>query len=414
MIAKHWMVTGIIGAIVIAELTVLALIKVGKLDLFGVNKKHQEFITKNYLGVDGLPSIDSTTDLGVNWTRVYLSWGEVEKNGWDSFLETIDQLGATQKVVTVLADNPKEVICPQGAGSCPVAEIARYEDFIKQATQKCAGKVRFWQIEDEVFSPKSTWQGSVEQYQKILEVAYKTLKTASRENQIILGGIDLKNLSVADPTVDMQTIEGNLTKVFSGSALFDVADIRLFHTIDSIPARIKWLGKKMSNFNFQKPIWSLGVAGPDLSAGAYNDQAQAEEIVKRMLIGFEAGAEKLFYYRYQSLDTGQTDPLSATLGLIDSQGKQKPAFVAFQFMAEKISGFASLKNINLTDGATGYQLSFSDRSPLFVLWAERQMVVKLPPEVSQSAQVHNYLGESIVIADRSVYVSPQPIYVEIE
>ena len=414
MISRRWTIIGIIGAIVLAELFFIFLIKVGKLDLFGVNKKNKEQVIKNYLGIDGLPGNEVATNLGIKWTRVFLSWKEIDENGWDKFSQKINQLGDTQLVVTILADNPKEVICAQGAGSCPIAEIARYEDFVRKASSQSAGKIKFWQIEDEVFSPKSTWQGSVEQYQKVLETAYRTLKNASKDNRIILGGINLKNLPVNQPSIDLQTVDGNLTKVFANPDLFDIVDIHFFDTITSIPARIKWLDKKMRAFNFRKPIWSLGISGPDLSSDAYSEDTQAEEVVKRMLVGFEAGAEKLFYFRYQSLDTGQSDPLSATLGLVETGGKQKKPFKAYKFMSEKISGFSSLKNLNLTGGATGYQLSFGDKGPLFVIWASDPLAVKLPPEILPTAKMYDYLGNPIAIAEKNVNISPQPIYVELE
>jgi len=414
MISRRWAIIGIIGAIALAELVFIALIEIGKLDLFGVNKKNKEQVIKNYLGIDGLPSNEVATDLGAKWTRVFLSWKEIDENGWDEFSQKIDQLGGTQLVATILADNPKEIICTQGAGSCPIAEIVRYEEFVRIASRQYAGKIKFWQIEDEVFSPKSTWQGSVEQYQKVLETAYKILKNASKDNQIILGGINLKNLSVNQPTNDLQIIEGNLAKVFANPEFFDIVDTRFFDTIASISARIKWLDKKMRAFNFQKPIWSLGISGPDLSSGAYSEDTQAEEIAKRMLTGFEAGAEKLFYFRYQSLDTGQSDPLSATLGLVETGGKQKKPFKAYKFMSEKISGFSSLKNLNLTGGATGYQLSFNDRKPLFVIWASAPLVVKLPQEILPIVKEYDYLGNPIAIAERNVNISSQPIFIEIE
>ena len=83
-------------------------------------------------------------------------------------------------------------------------------------------------------------------------------------------------------------------------------------------------------------------------------------------------------------------------------------------MSEKISGFSSLKNLNLTGGATGYQLSFNDRKPLFVIWASAPLVVKLPQEILPIVKEYDYLGNPIAIAERNVNISSQPIFIEIE
>jgi len=196
-----------------------------------------------------------------------------------------------------------------------------------------------------------------------------------------------------------------------GKNYYDIADLHMFGELASIKMRVLWLQQKMKRRHYLKPIWSLAMAGPDLRVAEYTEDLQAQELVKRFLLGYAGGLEKIIYFHWQDAQTGQNNPLAATLGLNTLDGKSKPAKLAYKIMVDNLVGFTHLKKIEISGGVNGFQLSWNNKPPVFVLWSDKPIVVTLPKEIQANAKAINYLGDSIAIAKGKFNLGVQPIYI---
>ncbi len=116
---------------------------------------------------------------------------------------------------------------------------------------------------------------------------------------------------------------------------FDVIDIHLYHTVESIPGRVRWLKSIMQEANCSKPIWSTEISGPQLADRGDADEAfyqdQAKELPVRLQAALDSGIEKVFYFHYRDgAPDAAPDIMYATLGLVTNDGRKKPAYKAMR------------------------------------------------------------------------------------
>lgn len=407
----------ILAIILIGEAVFFGLVRSGKIDAAGFKARQERKIKGVAWGINGLKNKYQTPELGSFWVQVDLHWQEVDEKGWQPFSQRLADLDTHQIIVTIYSDSKKETVCPQknAISSCPPIVNASYKEFVGQAVEKAGGKVKFWQIEDRALNSGNYWLGNKEQYLSLLKSGFEAIKSQDQDSQVLLTGLALGNLDVNNlNAAEMKDIENNVSYIFSeGKNYFDIVDLHLFSTLESIQPRVAWLEKKMKDQNFLKPIWSLETGGPDLSAAEYTEDLQAQEIIKRYMLGYEVGLEKILYYHWQDEEAGQIDPLSATLGLNNSGGVGKLALSAFSHMVNNLQGFSHLKRLKLDQNAVGYQLSFSSKSPVFVFWSEDKIKLTLPAEIQESVSATNYLGEPVSFSNGVINLDSRPIYVKV-
>ncbi|TSC92597.1 MAG: hypothetical protein CEN89_603 [Candidatus Berkelbacteria bacterium Licking1014_7] len=407
-----------LGAVIFAEMFFYYFIRTEKIDVFGKKTKQERQIKGTVWGISDLDRTAEVKDFGSLWTRVELHWNDVKQNSWQGFIDKINALDSQKIIVTVFSDSRADTVCPtdfQGF-SCPPLTQEKYQEFLRGALDKSGQKVKFWQIEDRVFDKNGRWKGNQEQYATLLSSARKTIKSASKDNAIILAGIALGNIDVKNANnAPFKEIENGIDYIFQKSKNdFDIVDLHLFSGLSSVAERVEWLQNKMKAKIFLKPIWSLEMSGPDLTFSEYSEDIQAQEVAKRFLIGFEAGLEKILYYHWQDKEGAKIDPLQATVGLLKISGAPKPAYTAFKIFVQNLSGFNYLKRLDLGEGVFGYQISFSKNSvkkPLFVFWSESEFALTLPLEIKDNAQAIDYLGNKVAITDGKITIDSQPIYV---
>lgn len=332
------------------------------------------------IGVFGLPNDDAAEDLGVSWTRVAApKWKDFEKNPRVvkqrfAGLEKTNVVATIRAVYggkTVCAVSLKEVLSrlnnemveriPAGADlgdlvSCMPKDLesdapGSYRDFVRTAVTQLP-EVDAWQIENEVYSAATKFwlgdkQGEFDNFMLLFKTASAEIRAARPDVLILAPGIAIGRVDVdADGNVQSNrqrinlafpVIENNVRRLLTEACGdFDVVDLHLYHTVENIPNRVKWLQRLMRETNCTKPIWSTEDSGPSPYLGSpYEsllgtsefDELQAGEIYPRLNTTLDSGVDKAFYFIYKE---GPTDRATENLGLLDEAGVKKPAYYAMQ------------------------------------------------------------------------------------
>jgi len=139
-----------------------------------------------------------------------------------------------------------------------------------------------------------------------------------------------------------------------------MVDIHLYHSIESIPNRVKWTKKILNDNNCNKPIISTEIAGPNPIPGSLefenyilNDNQfqtdQANDLQERISSAINNGVQAvLWFYNKDILTTQQiidifNDPkyksasniLLKKFGIIEWGGNLKPAYYKIQTLASQ-------------------------------------------------------------------------------
>jgi hypothetical protein len=150
----------------------------------------------------------------------------------------------------------------------------------------------------------------------------------------------------------------------------DVVDIHLYNEYQTIPARVAWLREQMRANGYEKPIWATEVGGPDTLIVPYSDEANAQELVKRVALCLASGVQKVFWLNLmESEAAGARGGRFDRMALVRHQGRQKPSFSAYQTTIRQLDGMAFESSL-LVPG--GYGLRFGRGThTVWVLWADR-------------------------------------------
>ena len=244
--------------------------------------------------------------------------------------------------------------------------------------------IRYWEVWNEP-DLSQFWTGTVEEYYRLLEVAYQTVKAADSEATVLLGGLafwdkpswlsDLLDLTGGDPA----------------RAYFDVLS---FHYYWAIYASEYWMvqGRDLLDAHglSHVPIWitESGVTvWDDFPATKYRVppnspyratmEEQAAYVIQNAALAFYHGIARNYHFMLHD-DCGNALP--DAFGLRQNftqdvcnpaQGKPRPSYAAYQLAAEQ---FRALVPLWREQRADQDQVAFyrpDDASRVLVLWATR-------------------------------------------
>ncbi len=146
----------------------------------------------------------AASEAGVGYTRVILRWDVIQPAGpvdWkpanvpDPIVE--GELAAGREVVGLLIGTPDWAIAPDWAGdrsSRAVPDMFYWEAFVRRMAQQYQGRIRHWIIwnEPDVWMdghPGKTWDGTVEDYARLLKSAYLAIKDVDPTMTVHVAGM---------------------------------------------------------------------------------------------------------------------------------------------------------------------------------------------------------------------------------
>ncbi|MFL5885350.1 MAG: cellulase family glycosylhydrolase [Thermoleophilaceae bacterium] len=142
---------------------------------------------------------NAMSDLGVSWTRITLSWHDMEwsKGQYDSgYLANIDRAVnlARQKgvnIVMTVYQAPDWASGTSDPESPPqTSHNADYADFVRAMAQRYAGRVAAWEIWNEENLGRFWGQApNAASYVNLLKVAYPAVKAGDPNAKVVFGGM---------------------------------------------------------------------------------------------------------------------------------------------------------------------------------------------------------------------------------
>jgi hypothetical protein len=264
-------------------------------------------------GLFGKPDqfLPQLRELGAGLVRVYFYWSQVEPEPgrWtfeavDAFLEQLE--GSEEVWVTVSSSSrwatrqATEFLPPS-----PAKDLEAYRRFVDRLVRHCAGRVRYWQCDNEPSSIGLLWAGTAEEYVAQLKVLYQAVKAADPQAAVVLGGAPFGLPEGPPDGPDRQFFDVLLR---DGRDHFDLFDLHLYGEASRIPADIETARGLMRGYGYEKPLvageynapWpnlypeavaamqsAMAAAfagdGPDLSAGQHTpEQAAMASLYQRM------------------------------------------------------------------------------------------------------------------------------------
>ena len=247
--------------------------------------------------------------------------------------------------------------------------------------------VRYWEIWNEP-DLNQFWSGTVEEYYRLLEVAYQTIESTDSEATVILGALTFSEKPNWLSDLLAQT-DGDPAKAY-----FDVFS---FHYYWSIHGTEYWLWRTRNalsaNGLSHVPIWITESGVPvwdDFPATAYGIpsdspwrgtmEEQAAYLIQNAALAFYHGVE--LYYHFMLHDDCGNVPGVDAFGLrqnfsphpcnppgTNPQGKRRPSYAAYQLVVEQ---YRDLTPLWRTKGSGKDQVALyrpDDKSRVLALWA---------------------------------------------
>ncbi|NYH90236.1 hypothetical protein [Actinopolymorpha rutila] len=218
-------------------------------------------------GLFGPPDefVPQARGLGAGLVRVYVYWGQVERtpgeDDWSVVDAFLDQLDGTEEVwVTVCSSSswatrqPTDFLPPS-----PAHDLAAYADFVRRLVTHCAGRVHYWQCDNEPSNTGLLWAGTAPEYVRQLKAMYAAVKEVDPMATVVLGGCGYDVLA-SEPGSPPREFFGHLAR--DGRDHFDVFDVHLYDQPARIPDHLATARSLMRAHGYEKPVVVGEYRGP--------------------------------------------------------------------------------------------------------------------------------------------------------
>jgi hypothetical protein len=205
--------------------------------------------------------------LGAGLVRLYVYWGQVQPapDRWDwTIIDAfLAGLGGREEVwVTVCsssswATRESSDFLP----SSPAKDKEIYERFVRALVSRCAGRVHYWQCNNEPSNIDLLWAGTAAEYAAELEVFQRAVRESDPSSAVVLGGCGYDVLSAPPGNPPRQFFDHVLARAGSW---FDLFAIHLYDDPVRIPRHIETVRSMMRAHGYERPVIVGEYNGPTL------------------------------------------------------------------------------------------------------------------------------------------------------
>lgn len=321
------------------------------------------------------------------------------------------------------------------------ALVERYDGDGEDDLEGLKYPIRYWEVMDEPEEGEDVkylnfkGEDQVGDYLEILKATGQAVKSVDSQSKVLNGGIS-----------ELAAKEWTFWETIFRGVGRDYVDIITIHAVNSTEhLQMEPLSTFMSQYVLSQPVWITEVqfstsaamssyrqdleitrdlvgevsAREVLSVMSQEDRSEegwAEYMVKVYVKAFANGASRIFYVGLHNMRTGQNtaemvycEDTEANLvdnftELDSSKCTKQKVFYAFATLVSKIDYFEDVGK--LAEGQ--YKVALRKRT-IYVLWGDRG----LPKEVKGSIRVTDIYGESEEMQAENLFLSDEPVYVEV-
>ncbi len=263
------------------------------------------------------------------------------------------------------------------------------------------------------------WQGTAEEYGKVLEVTYKEAKKADPNILIFLTGLNFADMF--DDMGSLEAVERRIGKLlpqqrsFANESLsfikkalsygdyFDAVEFHYINDYRGVYGQVEYIQRELKRHGHTKLIWAGdAAAGPFFvpNAASFNPympkadaertfkqlgnkrdakhqqtadwflSEQSKNIVKKFVVGQEAGLAGIMMGNTKDWP-GYSIPNFVFQGMVDPDKTPRPAFYAYKLLIEKLKGYETIQRLKYDSNVYAYRFSGGGKKPLYVAWAEK-------------------------------------------
>ncbi len=372
----------------------------------------------------------AAAEAGVAWDRILFYWSELQPAGpedWngyhvpDDWLDLAAQQG--REVIGLLkhtpawaTDGPPGCGVPRGL-DLPVDDPGNlWASFVRRVVQIYGDRIHRWVIWNEPDIDQQTygneWCGSLDDYYRLLKVAYLAAHQVDPDVQIHLAGLtfwhdrDYLRRFLAHAVQDPTAVEHNY--------YFDVVSVHIYFQTESVPYIINEMLAALRAYGLQKPIWVNETnASPDSDPDwplvrprwRVSLEEQAGFLLQSFALALSAGAERIAAYKLK--DVG-LPPGGEPFGLLRPDGSRRPAFEAYRLITTYYAGTRSARE----ERYGLYEIVTLERGDVTtrVLWARTgsDVSVSLPALAPQARLIDQTGAERAIQPEAGQYTLTLP------
>ncbi|MCB8985037.1 MAG: hypothetical protein H6659_14490 [Ardenticatenaceae bacterium] len=373
-------------------------------------------------------------DLQVGWDRILFLWHEIQPTGPDDWntlhvLEEwlVDAQAHGRTIVGLLKSTP-----PWAAESEPYAGVPRglylpiddpdnlWAVYVRKVAEYYGARgVHDWVVWNEPDIAANVYGhefgGSLDDYYRLVQVAYLVMKDADPQAVIHLGALTYWH----DPSFLRRYLELVTAdpEAADHNYYFDVLSLHIYFRPETIPDIINEAYDLQRELGIEppKPVWmnetnarpSLDPDWPvEVQQFHLDLEQQAWYVPQAFALAFAAGAERASFYKLIDI---HLPPGGESWGLLRPDKSPRPAYRAYQVMVQELGGFegpvtmqetAVLSN---TRQSAYTQVTFPMPDGVVrVLWARGQSALTVAvPALAASGELVGYMGhrEAVTAVD---------------
>jgi hypothetical protein len=334
--------------------------------------------------------------LGARWTRWVVDWSEIQREGPDDFNSDDDkntyyidteslrqEIRHGYRVMGVVRGTPSwaQVDPSSGVRSVPRGLDLPVDDpenswaqFMRWMVGRYAGRIDTWAIWNEVEIPPTgpnamynTWAGSLEEYYRLLKIAWQVVHTVNPKGRVILAPYSYHRDK--DWLLRFLTVANRDPEAAAHGFFFDVVGLNLYRNPHDLYDRKKggtpWaletadrtgVDEQLARFGLQKAVWvteTNSMPYDDRHVQAWDPAArndgfritldeQASFVLQAYALGIAAGYEVIFWQAMRDDPPPVPDEL---WGLVrfhpdwvdDDPSRVRPAYTAYQVATRYLS-----------------------------------------------------------------------------
>lgn len=308
---------------------------------------------------------------GAGWTRVFFRWDVIQPAGpsdWkpanvpDPLLDA--EIAAGREVVAVLIGTP--AWATENGTSTAVPPLEYWGDFVYKIASQYKGRIKHWVIWNQPdvtdpASPSHTWDGTAEDYYRLLKEGYLKIKSVDPAMQVHLAGLTytwdsdrgnppylgrLLDLIVADP------------EAAAHNYFFDAVSYHLYYNPRRMLEILTDVRSILDAHNLgSKPIWINETNAPPsedslepLSGPAGISVTLSEQnafVIQAFAMALAGGAERIAFNKMRN-DYPHPEAVEP-YGLLRADDSRRPAFAAFQMVSTYFAGVSKTSWLQLGD-----------------------------------------------------------------